>query len=144
MTPALYGAFQKKKEAILAAKPDFINFAELHLNPNNIGNYWGESFYIARQGYLSPFWSRELTLRMMRQAAEEHWPVLVHDCSNQTKFARDLHLKAREGSWFGASSWGGEFETVPCEALIPALEDPDIVFAEEEPLPPGYRVGECC
>ena len=27
--------------------------------------------------------------------------------------------------------------------LIPALQDPDIVFAQEEPLPPGYRFGEC-
>ncbi len=143
MTPVLYEAFLRKKEAILATGLDFINFAELHLNPNNIGNYWGESFYIARQGYLSPFWSRELTLKMMKRAGEEKWPVLVHDCSNHTKFARDLHLKAQEGGWFGASSWGGEFDAVPCEALIPALEDPGIVFAEEDPLPPGYRPGEC-
>ena len=143
MTPALYRVFLEKKEKILATGVDFINFAELHLNPNNIGNYWGESFYIARQGYLSPFWSRELTLRMMKLADQERWPVLVHDCSNRTKFARDLHQKAVEGGWFGASSWGGEFEAIPYEALIPALQDPDIVFAQEEPLPPGYRFGEC-
>ncbi len=143
MTPALYRAFLEKKEKILATGVDFINFAELHLNPNNIGNYWGESFYIARQGYLSPFWSRELTLRMMKLADEEQWPVLVHDCSNRTKFARDLHQKAVEGGWFGASSWGGEFDAIPYEALIPALQDPEIVFAQEEPLPPGYRFGEC-
>ncbi len=142
MTPELYDTFLRKKDAILATGIDFINFAELHLNPNNIGNYAGESFYIARQGYLSPMWSRELTLRMMRTADAERWPALVHDCSNRTKFARDLNLKAHEGGWFGASSWGAEFDAIPYEALLPALADPEVVFGEEEPLPPGYRIGE--
>ena len=142
MTPALYEAFLAKKDAILATGIEFINFAELHLNPNNIGNYWGESFYIARKGYLSPVWSRELTLRMMKTADAERWPVAVHDCSNRTKFARDLNLKAHEGGWFGASSWGAEFDEIPYEALLPALRDPELPFVAEEPLPPGYRVGE--
>ena len=142
MTQELFDDFTAKQDAILAAGPDFINFAELHLNPNNIGNYWGESFYVARQGYLSPMRSRELTLRMMARADAEGWPCVVHDCSNRTKFARDLNLRAREGGWFGASSWGAEFDAVPYAALLPALEDPEVVFAEEEPLPPGYRFGE--
>ena len=143
MTPDLYERFLEKKDRILATGIDFINFAELHLNPNNIGNYWGESFYMFRQGYLSPVWSRELTLKMMGTAARERWPVVVHDCSDRTKLARDLNLKAREGGWFGASGYGAEFDAIPFEALIPALEDPDLPFTEEEPLPPGYRVGEC-
>lgn len=42
-----------------------------------------------RQGYISPIWSRELTLKFMRRAAEERWDLAVHDCSNRTKFARD-------------------------------------------------------
>ena len=56
-----------------------------------------------------------------------------------TKFARDLHLRAVEGGWFGASSYGLEFPEIPVEAFLPALQDPEVVFAEEEPLPKGYR-----
>ena len=97
MTPEFFDAFQRKKDAILATGLDFINCAELHLNPNNIDNYLGEPMYMTRLGYLSPVWSRDLTLRFMKQAAEEGWPIAVHDCCNLTKLARDLNLKAREG-----------------------------------------------
>ena len=142
MTPEYFDTFQRKKAKILATGLDFMNCAELHLNPNNIGNYWGEPMYMARQGYLSPIWSRELTLKLMRQAAEEHWPVAVHDCSNRTKFARDLNLRAKEGGWFGASSYGSEFETIPYAAFLPILEDEDFHFLREEPLPEGYRFGD--
>ena len=57
----------------------------------------------------------------MRQAAEEHWPIAVHDCCNGTKFARDLNLKAHEGGWFGASGYGCEFPAIPCAAFLPIL-----------------------
>lgn len=40
------------------------------MNPNNIENYWGEKMYIARHGYISPIWSRELTLRFIAAAAK--------------------------------------------------------------------------
>ena len=142
MTKELYDTFLKKKEKILVAGADFINFAELHLNENNIANYWGEPMYVHRMGYLSPVWSRELTLRMMAIADREGWPALVHDCSNHTKLARGLHEKAVHGGWFGASGYGAEFERIPFAALIPALEDPEIRFTEEEELPEGWRIGE--
>jgi len=122
MTPELYDQFLKKKEKILATGLDFINFAELHLNPNNIDNYAGEPFYIYRHGYISPVWSRQLTLRMMKLASIEKWDVVVHDCSNHTKFARDLNLKAKEGGWFGASSYGCEFDKYPFAYFIPSIE----------------------
>ena len=141
-TPEYWESFQQKKEAILATGIDFMNCAELHLNENNIGNYWGENFYLCRQGYLSPVWSREITFRLMKQAAEENWPVAVHDCSNHTKFARDLNLKAHEGGWFGQSSWGCEFAEMPYEAFLPILEDESFEFLEEEELPEGYRPGD--
>ena len=121
---------------------DFINCAELHLNPNNLPNYMGENLYMCRQGYLSPVWSRELTLTLMRQAAEEGWSPVVHDCSNHTKFARDLHLRAREGGWFGASAYGSEFDSLPYEAFLPILRDETFAFLDEQPLPDGYRVGQ--
>ena len=142
MTPEFYQTFQQKKDAILGAKPAFINCAELHLNPNNIDNYAGESLYMTRLGYVSPIWSRDLTLRFMRQAAEEGWDMLVHDCSNHTKFARDLNLKAKEGGWFGASGYGCEFDRLPYAYFLPTLEDESIPFLREEPLPKGYRFGD--
>lgn len=142
MTPALYEAFLAKRKAILATGLDFMNCAELHLNPNNLENYLGEAMYMYRLGYLSPISSHELTLKLMRRAAEERWPIAVHDCCNATKFARDLNLRAHEGGWFGASSYGMEFDAIPYAAFLPILSDPDFTFLHEEPLPEGYRPGE--
>ncbi len=139
MTPDFFNTFFEKKEAILATGLDFINCAELHLNPNNIGNYEGEPMYCCRHGYISPIWSRELTLKFMRVAVEENWGVVVHDCSNRTKFARDLNLRAKEGGWFGASNYACEFPVIPYEAFLPTLRDEDFHFVEEEELPEGYR-----
>lgn len=139
MTPELYQQFLGKKQTILDTGVDFINFAELHLNPNNIWNYYGENLYVCRHGYVSPIWSRELTLKLMKQAAEEQWTAVVHDCSNHTKFARDLHLRAREGGWFGASSYAFEFDATPYEAFLPVLNDDEFKFIEEEELPEEYR-----
>ena len=105
-------------------------------------NYYGESMYMCRHGYISPIWSRELTMKFMRQASEEKWPMLVHDCSNHTKFARDLNLRAKEGGWFGASAYHSEFTSIPYAYLLPTLTDESFFFVEEEELPRGYRPGE--
>ena len=142
MTPEFFEAFFKKKEAILAAKPDFINCAELHLNENNVGNYYGENMYISRHGYISPTWSRELTLKFMKIAEEDKWDLVVHDCSNHTKFARDLNLSSKEGKWFGASNYAGEFSRMPYEVFLPILRDDNFKFLSEEELPDGYKPGE--
>lgn len=142
MTPEFFAAFLKKKEAILATNLDFINCAELHLNENNIGNYHGENMYISRHGYISPIWSRELTLQFMRIAEEEAWPMVVHDCSNTTKFARSLNLSSKEGKWFGASDYASEFQRIPYEVFLPLLKDERFQFLSEEALPFGYNPGE--
>lgn len=142
MTPEFFEAFLKKKQAILATKVDFINCAELHLNENNIGNYYGENMYISRHGYISPIWSRELTLKFMKIAEEEKWDLVVHDCSNNTKFARDLNLSSKEGKWFGASNYAGEFSCIPYEVFLPILRDDNFKFLNEEELPDGYKPGE--
>ena len=142
MTPELYETFLRKKDAILATGLDFMNCAELHLNPNNIDNYWGEPMMLYRQGYLSPIWSHELTLSLMKQADAERWPIAVHDCCNRTKFARDLNLRAHEGGWFGASTYAMEFPGIPYAAFLPILQDDSFRFLREEPLPEGYGVGE--
>lgn len=142
MTPEFFDAFIKKKEMILDTGLDFINCAELHLNENNIGNYEGENMYIARHGYISPIWSRELTLKFMKMADEEKWDIAVHDCSNQTKFARNLNLSSKEGKWFGASNYSSEFTRIPYEAFLPILRDESFQFLTEEELPMGYKAGE--
>lgn len=142
MTPAFYEVFQQKKEKILKTGLDFINCAELHLNPNNIDNYYGENMYMTRLGYLSPVFSRDISLKMLQQAEEENWDIAVHDCSNKTKFARDLNLKAKEGAWFGASSYQMEFPSIPIAYFLPILQDASFAFLEEEPLPEGYQIGD--
>ena len=142
MTPEFFDDFLARRAAILATGVDYINCAELHLNENNIGNYLGENMYICRQGYISPVWSHELTLKFMKIADDEGWDIAVHDCCNHTKFARDLNLRAKEGGWFGASSYGCEFASTPYEAFLPILRDETFAFVEEEALPEGYRPGE--
>ncbi|MDP4177394.1 MAG: radical SAM protein [Bacillota bacterium] len=142
MTPEFFEAFFKKKQAILDTKLDFINCAELHLNENNIYNYSGENMYISRHGYISPIWSRELTLKFMKIADEENWDLVVHDCSNNTKFARDLNLNSKEGKWFGSSNYACEFSRIPYEVFLPILRDDNFKFLSEEELPDGYKPGE--
>ncbi|MBB6696657.1 radical SAM protein [Clostridium algidicarnis] len=142
MTPEFFEEFSKKKQVILDTKLDFINCAELHLNDNNIYNYSEENMYISRQGYISPIWSRELTLKFMKIADEENWDLAVHDCSNHTKFARDLNLSSKEERWFGASNYACEFSRIPYEAFLPILSDDNFKFLSEEELPSGYKPGE--
>lgn len=139
MTPEFFDAFFKKKEMILETKLDFINCAELHLNENNIGNYYGENMYIARHGYISPVWSRELTLKFMKIADEENWDLAVHDCSNYTKFVRGLNLSSKAGMWFGANNYSMEFSRIPYEVFLPILRDDNFKFLIEEDLPDDYQ-----
>lgn len=139
MTPQFFETFFKKKQVILEAKPDFINCAELHLNANNIGNYYGENMYICRHGYISPVWSRDLTLKFMKTADEERWDMAVHDCSNYTKFARGLNLNSKAGMWFGSSNYACEFLRIPYEVFLPILRDRDFKFLSEEGLPEEYK-----
>lgn len=142
MTPEFLEGFLKNKEEILSTGLDFINCAELHLNPNNIDNYEGELMYASRLGYISPMWSREITMKLMKMAVEENWGIVVHDCSNHTKFARALNLSAKEGKWFGASGYVSEFPRIPYSSFLPTLLDEDFQFLEEEPLPYGYNPGD--
>ena len=142
MTPQFYSSFFEKKDKILNSGITFINCAELHLNPNNIENYYGENMYICRHGYISPIWSRELTLKFMKIADDEKWDLVVHDCSNYTKFTRGLNLTAKEGKWFGANDYACEFPVIPYEYFLPILKDKSFKFITEEKLPKGYAPDE--
>ena len=142
MSPEFEQEFLAKKDKILQSGIDFMNCAELHLNENNLPNFLGENLDRARQGYLSPIWSHEVTLRLQKLAATEGWDMVLHDCCNRTKFARDLNLRSKDGSFFGTSNYTCEFERIPYEAFLPILEDDSFAFLEEEPLPKGYRAGD--
>lgn len=139
MTPEFFESFFKKKKLILDTKLDFINCAELHLNENNIYNYEGDNMYICRHAYISPIWSRELTLKFMKVADEEHWDLVVHDCSNDTKFARGLNLSSKAGMWFGANNYTSEFSRIPFEVFLPILRDDSFKFLTEEELSECYK-----
>ena len=141
MTQEFYENFLLKKEAILRTGLDFINCAELHLNANNIYNYFGENMYISRHGYISPIWSRHLTLQVMKMADEEKWDLVVHDCSNDTKFARGLNLSKKTGMWFGASNYTCEFDKIPFDVFLPILRDDSFKFLSEEALADAYKIG---
>ena len=130
MTPEFYKTFFKKKETILATGVDFINCAELHLNENNIENFYGEDMYMSRQGYISPVWSRELTLKFMAIALEEDWAPLIHDCSNYTKFARGINFGRAAKTAFGTTNYASEFQGIPYEMLLPILRNDDFQFVE--------------
>ena len=125
---------------ILDTGLDFINCAELHLNENNIDNYYGDLMYISRHGYISPIWSRELTLKFMKMADDERWNLVVHDCSNDTKFARGLNLNSKAGMWFGASNYNCEFDNIPYDVFLSILKDDDFKFMTEEPSPEAYSI----
>ncbi|MBE6039218.1 MAG: radical SAM protein [Anaerofustis stercorihominis] len=141
MTPEFFDSFMKKKDAVLATGVDFINCAELHLNCNNLENYLGENMYMSRHGYLSPVWSRQITMQLMKLAVDEGWDIAVHDCSNRTKFIRGLNQRAKEGANFGANNYGSEFDIVPYIAFLPILRDDSFEFLSEEPLPKEYMPG---
>lgn len=140
MTPEFFDTFFEKKQAILDTKLDFINCAELHLNENNIYNYFGDNMYISRLGYISPTWSRELTLKFMKIADDENWDLVVHDCSNYTKFARGLNLNSKSGMWFGASNYSCEFSRIPYDVFLAILRDENIRFLSEAELPEDYKI----
>ena len=75
MTPELYETFLRVKlTPFLSHGIDLPStWRSCISTPNNLANYWGENLYLCRRGYVSPVWSRELTLKLMKQADEEGW-----------------------------------------------------------------------
>jgi len=143
MTEEFYESFMEKKEEILAIGIDFMNCAELHLGQDNINNYIGEKFYTYRNGYLSPLWSRRVTYKFMEVAQKENWDMLIHDCSNHTKYARELNKNNKISRPFGAHTYEGEFDRPLVSLFIPILKDSEFKFLEEEELPSRYKLENC-
>ena len=143
MTPEFLESFINKKQAILETGIDFINCAELHLGEDNVNNYSGEKLYMARRGYISPLWSREITYKLMKMAEDENWDILVHDCSNHTKFAREVNKNSKLKSAFGFNTYQSEFSRTLFHLFIPILKDENFKFLIEEELPEKYKLENC-
>jgi pyruvate formate-lyase activating enzyme-like uncharacterized protein len=92
MFTGFYNSFIKKRKKILATGVDHMNFAELQLFPNTMARFKKEGeIYRYKMGYISPIKSRELTYDIFEIAAKEKWKnVVLHDCSNETKFYRGV------------------------------------------------------
>ncbi|MGL6120893.1 MAG: radical SAM protein, partial [Fusobacteriaceae bacterium] len=143
MTPEFLESFMDKKQSILKTGIDFINCAELHLGEDNVNNYSGEKLYMARRGYISPLWSREITYKLMKMAEDEKWDILIHDCSNHTKFAREVNKNSRLKSAFGFNTYQSEFSRTLFHLFIPILKDENFKFLNEEELPENYKLENC-
>jgi len=143
MTPEFYESFIEKKEEILSIGLDFMNCAEFHVGPDNINNYIGEKFYVYKNGYLSPTWSRKITCKLMEMASKEKWDMLVHDCSNHTKYAREINKASKQGNSFGAHSYFSEFDRQLPYLFLPILKDKDFKFLSETPLPENLKLENC-
>lgn len=143
MTPEFYKEFQEKKEKILSTGIDFINCAELHFGEDNINNYVGERMYMARRGYISPLWSREITFKLMKQVCEENWQIVVHDCSNHTKYSRELNKNSKQGQPFGSTTYISEFDRFLPHLFLATLEDENFTFIEETELPENLKLENC-
>ncbi len=143
MTPEFFESFLEKKDEILEIGLDFMNCAEFHIGPDNINNYVGEKFYTYRNGYISPIWSREITYKFMQIAEKEGWQMVIHDCSNHTKYAREINKSSQNGGAFGSHNFMSEFERPLPHLFIPILEDEEFKFIVEEELPENYKLENC-
>lgn len=148
MTPEFYDSFMKRKQEILTSGITFINCAELHFGPDNLNNYSREKIYTYKRGYVSPLWSREITYKLMMQAqkSNEDWNgnygVLLHDCSNYTKYARELNKASKRGDAFGSTTYVSEFDRELPHIFLAVLRDEEFKFLEEEELPEEWNLDE--
>lgn len=143
MTPEFLESFLKKKKEILETGLDFINCAEHHLGEDNVNNYNGEKLYMARRGYISPLWSREITFKLMKMSQEENWNIVVHDCSNHTKYAREINKNSKIKLPFGSNTYRSEFDRILFHIFLPILKDEEFKFIEEEKLPKEFLLKNC-
>lgn len=143
MTNSFFEKIQIKMDKILESGIDFINCAELHFGQDNINNYVGEKMYMSRRGYISPIWSRENTLKLMKIAESEKWNIVIHDCSNHTKYCRELNKASKQNQVFGSTTYVSEFDRFLPHLFLSILEDIDFKFIKEEKLPNELKLINC-
>jgi hypothetical protein len=106
-----YDNFVKHKEAILHTGVDQINLAELQIcSPNMISHFMETEgpVYKHRRGYISPISSRHYAYDLIELAEEENWPLVINDCSNETKYFRGVGNGKEYG--LGVIMYTGSYE----------------------------------
>ena len=88
-----YNNFLKHKDRILDTGLCQINMPELQICALDLVDHFIETdgpVYKHRRGYVSPISSRHYTYNLIEMAEKESWPVIINDCSNDTKFFRGI------------------------------------------------------
>lgn len=88
-----YHNFVSKRKHILSTGVDQLNLPELQAPSLEQYLLFRQSeglMYKHRRGYVSPLSSRYLTADLIKLAEEEDWPVVINDCSNDTKYYRGV------------------------------------------------------
>lgn len=95
-----YKNFLKHKDAILKTGLTQINLPELQICSLAFLSEFVDSdgpIYKHRRGYISPVSSRHYVYDLIETAEKEKWPVIINDCSNDTKFFRGAPSEAMLG-----------------------------------------------
>ncbi|MGL5949990.1 MAG: radical SAM protein, partial [Cetobacterium sp.] len=74
---------------------------------------------------------------------EETWPLVVHDCSNHTKYSRELNKNSKQGEPFGATTYVSEFDRFLPHLFLAVLEDENFKFLNEDELPQNLKLENC-
>ncbi|GAB4309682.1 MAG: radical SAM protein [Promethearchaeota archaeon] len=123
--PAFVKRFLERRDEVISTGVTHVNLAELHLEENNVENFPGEVLYRYHRQYVSPVSSRQSAYDLIDVAAEERWPVVINDCSNETKFYRGVHGPGAEA--FGSNSWfEGKLTWMPKEWYLDAISRWDL------------------
>lgn len=100
MTKDNYEGLMAHHKEILDTGLDQMNLAEFMVGKNHIDN--GSA--LSKEGKLynfkgficSPVASRQYTYKIIKKAAEEKWPVVINDCSNEYKYYK-LSIQENKG-----------------------------------------------
>jgi pyruvate formate-lyase activating enzyme-like uncharacterized protein len=93
-TPIYSDSFKNiiaNKDFILNSGIKQINMPELQVSPRTIAHFAKKEgeMYRNRRGYTSPISSRIYVYCLLEMACNEKWPMIINDCSNETKYYRD-------------------------------------------------------
>ena len=88
-----FNNYLQKIDKILDTGLNQINMAELQVcHPESAEEFIASegTLYAHRRGYVSPISSRHYTYTLIEKAELENWPVIINDCSNDTKYFRGV------------------------------------------------------
>ncbi len=104
-----FNNFKSNVNRILDTGLDQINMAELQIcHPEAADEFIASEgmLYKHRRGYVSPVSSRYYTYALIKQADDENWPIIINDCSNDTKYFRGAHTD----NFLGVNSYGSSWQ----------------------------------